>query len=162
VNIFCCGLVCLAPARCAHEILLNLITHKSTLTKVLRNQLPPLRLSALQSPPTTLSLNLNKWNQVSTLIDLWNAYRYIYLRFSGCVLGCSPKCRAVAMDFGEYWKEHGVKRAQKDLFRFLALARRSFYLIQQFKTRAVIAHDSCVGLFTTGTLCRSTAQRSSV
>ena len=52
--------VYLAPARCAHEILLNLITHKSTLTKVLRNQLPPLRLSALQSPPTTLSLNLNK------------------------------------------------------------------------------------------------------
>ena len=53
-------MVCLAPARCAHEILLNLITHKSTLTKVLRNQLPPLRSSALQSPPTTLSLNLNK------------------------------------------------------------------------------------------------------
>ena len=80
-------LVCLAPTRKAREILINLITHKSTLTKVLRNQLPPLRSSALQSPPTTLSLNLNKWNQVLTLINLWNAYRHIYLRFSGCVWG---------------------------------------------------------------------------
>ena len=58
-----CGLVYLAPARCAHEILLNLITHKSALTKVLRNQLPPLRSSALQSPPTMLSLNLNEWSE---------------------------------------------------------------------------------------------------
>ena len=93
VNIFCCGLVYLAPARCAHEILLNLITHKSALTKVLRNQLPPLHILGTSK---TWPLNLNCNDSDLTLIDLWNAYRCIHK---------IKRMLAVAMDFGEHRKE---------------------------------------------------------
>ena len=56
------------------------------------------------------------------LVDTMYCFRHIYLRLSGCVLGCSPKCRAVAMDFGEPRKSV-AQEWKKDLFRFLPVGQ---------------------------------------